>query len=408
MEETGSIKLAILLGDSGMETLGRGRALAEAALAARPAGARVAAVAIGLPVIVEAQWRNNADFLRDGLSGVVVRRLSWQRVLAGNARRMFEPLGLPVSLQGIDRVTLPRDWGTNFLDCDHWMVVAGPDIGGVYPARPTAMFCDGLAMRRHPFAFAPAINAPYWHDQTAAFRLWRQSTVAVATDPLTAGDLVSYAGVRPDRVMCLSQPLDPELPTPPAGLSRDPGQLLIVVEPDDLHGTDVVFKALRRYISEGGALRPTLATEGAAEAFGKNSQIPQVAYLPEAARKTIEALPIERIVSHQRWSRLLARAGNVWITRRAGGDGALMRQALRSGARVLAPDTPQTRQASALAGGDLTLIGPGSVDDAVDRLHAFEAAQATPAPAPISHHRKDELSREIGFVVDRLREGRHG
>lgn len=87
---------------------------------------------------------------------------------------MFAPRDLPIFLCGLERVTIPRDGGTNFLDCSHWFVVAGAEVGGVYPARPTMVFCPELAQRRNPFAYAATIEAPFWSDQVAAFRMWRQ------------------------------------------------------------------------------------------------------------------------------------------------------------------------------------------------------------------------------------------
>lgn len=402
------IKIAILLGDAGMETLGRARALAEAVQTARPIGRLVTSIAIGLPVGDESLWRRNASWLLEGLSNVVVRRLSWERVLSGNARRMFAPNDLPISLQGIERVTLPRDWGTNFLDCDQWLLLAGPQIGGVYPARPTAVFCSDLAVRRHPGAFAASIYAPYWNDQTAAFRLWRQSGLAVATDPLTAADLVDYAGVRPDKVVALTEPLDLDLPAAPDRLQRDPGQLLVRIEPDDLHGVDMAFRALRGYFSEGGQLRPVIATETPPEAFGPQSQIPQIVLLPDSVRSMLEDLPYERLVSHQRWARLLAQSGSVWMTRRAGGDGRSLRQALRSSARVLSADSPMARLAGEQAGGNLTLLPSVTVDGMVDCLHAFEEAASATVTAAVKASNPRALSREVGFILDRLQEVRHG
>lgn len=400
------LKIAILLGDARMDTLGRARALVQAVQAAQPVGTRVTSIAIGLPVGDEALWRRNASWLLDGLADVVVRRLSWERVLAANARRMFAPLDLPVSLQAIERVTLPRDWGTNFLDCDQWLLVAGPEIGGVYPARPTAVFCADLAARRAPAAYAMSIHAPYWEDQTAAFRMWRQSAVAVASDPLTAADLTSYAGVSPGKVMTLIEPLDLPLPEVPARLVRDPRQLLVRIEPDDLHGVDIVFRGLRRYLAEGGQLRPVIATEAPSEAFGPQSQIPQIAFLPGPVREMLEDLPIERVVSHQRWARLLAQSGSVWITRRAGGDGRTLRQALRSGTPVLCADSSLARSAYELAGGAMTLLPPVTVDGMVDALHAFETDLAQAKPAPVRQPDAARLHREIGFVLDRLAEVR--
>jgi hypothetical protein len=397
------LKIAVLLGDTKMETLNRARALVEAV---RSVGARVGSIAIGLPTADEVYWRRSASWLLDGLSDVVVRRMSWERVLAQNARRMFAPFNLPISLQGIKRLTLPRDWGTNFLDCDQWLLVAGPEIGGVFPAKPTAIFCGSLVARRVPTAVARSIDAPYWDDQTAAFRMWRQSAVAVANSPLTAADLTSYAGVRPEKIVTLSVPLDSRLPDAPARLKRDRRQLLLRIEPDDAHALNVVLPALQRYLSEGGGLLPVIATEAPTAAFGSKSQIPEIIWLPEAVRHMVERLPIEQLVSHQRWAELLALSGNVWITVGANSDGGSLRQALRSGARVISLDCQLTRLASQQAGGAMVLIPQLTVDDMVETLHRVEADMGNASGLPVLTSDLASLRREIGFVLDRLLEVR--
>lgn len=395
------LKIAVLLGDVTIETLDRARALVEAV---RSIGSRVGSIAIGLPIGDEVSWRRNAGWLSDGLSDVVVRRMSWERVLAENVCRMFAPLNLPVSLQGIERLTLPRDWGTNFLDCDQWLLVAGPDIGGVFPARPTAIFCGNLVARRTPAAVARSMHAPYWDDQTAAFRLWRQSAVAVANSPLIAADLTSYAGVRPEKVITLSVPLDFELPDVPARLQRNPKKLLVRIEPDDAHAVGHVLPALQRYLSEGGGLLPLIATETPIDAFGPKSQIPEIVWLPESVRHMIEGLQIEQLLSHQRWAELLAQSGSVWITSGANSDGGSLRQALRSGARVISLDCQITRLASEQAGGTLELHPQLTVDDMVDTLHRVEADMGNATGSPVKTSDLASLRREIGFVLDRLLE----
>lgn len=395
------LKIAVLLGDVTMETLDQARALVEAV---RSLGTRVGNIAIGLPTGDEVSWRRHADWLLNGLSDVVVRRMSWERVLAENARRMFAPFNLPVSFQGIERLTLPRDWGTNFLDCDQWLLVAGPEIGGVLPARPTAIFCGNLVARRAPTAVARSIHASYWDDQTAAFRMWRQSAAVVANSPLSAADLTSYAGVRPEKVITLGAPLDLRLPDVPARLQRDPRQLLVRIEPDDRHAVGLVLPALQRYLSEGGGLLPIMATETPTDAFGPKSQIPEIVWLSKPVRRMVEGLQIEQLVSHQRWADLLAQSGSVWITIGANSGGGSLRQALRSGTRVISLDCQLTRLASEQAGGSLALLPQLTVDDMVDTLHRVEADMGNAIGSPVKTSDLASLRREIGFVLDRLLE----
>lgn len=409
MSGDNGLKIAVLLGDARLDTLRRGKVLAEALLASQPILRRATEVTIGLPVGDDTLWRRNAAWLTGNSDAVTVRRLSWERVLTNNAKRMFVAQRLPISLQAIDRVTLPRDWGSNFLDCDRWMVVAGADIGGVYPGRPTAIFCSDLSARRVPFDYAPGIGAPYWQLQTDAFRLWRQSAAVVASDPVTAADLLYYAGVSPDRIVEMSQPLELDPQSSPTAASRDALQLLLRVEPDARHSVDDAILALQQYLLEGGRMRPVIATEALPIAFGRNSNIPQIALLPSQARELLDDIPIAQIVSHERWQRLLDQAAAVWMAREAGCDGAALRQALRSGKPILAPATPQSDRASEQAGGALLKYGTATVDERVDALHRLEElltknVEAAPTIAP----ERSVLNREIGFILDRMEESSHG
>jgi hypothetical protein len=120
----------------------------------------------------------------------------------------------------------------------------------------------------------------------------------------------------------------------------------------------------------------------------------------------VESLPIEQLVSHQRWAELLALSGNVWITVGANSDGGSLRQALRSGARVISLDCQLTRLASQQAGGAMVLIPQLTVDDMVETLHRVEADMGNASGLPVLNSDLASLRREIGFVLDRLLEVR--
>lgn len=408
MEQARRLKAAVLLGDTTLETLTRARALVAAVHAAKPLGYFDTEIVAGLPTIEGGWWQEQAQRLTQGLPHAMVRRLAWERVLANDARRMFEALDLPVSLAEVERVTLPRDWGANFLDCDCWLVVGGTSIGGVYPARPTAVFCPDLAQRRIPAAYADSLGSAFWSEQTTAFRLWRQSSAVVATDPTTAEDLVSYAGVSPDNVIELLSPLDCNLPDPPKFLSRSSQWLLLRIEPDLRYGADKVLCGLRQYLAEGGGLRPMLATETPVEAWRRTSVRPEIALLPSSVREILDEVRIEPVTSLEDWTRLLAQHSLAWLPREHGGDGQLLRQALRSGLRVLCADVLVQRQAHRLVEGAATFYKARCASEIADALHHFERDE----PAPSVEAGKPllgagDLAREIGFVLDRLREAAH-
>lgn len=407
MSRGGDLKLAILLGDLTLDTLVRAKALAQAVLSARPVSFDSAPrIFFGLPQVADDMWRANARWLCDGLpDGVVVRRLSWERVLAANARRMFAPRDLPIFLHGLERVTIPRDGGTNFLDCSYWFVVASAGIGGVYPVRPTMVFCPELAQRRNPFAYAANINDPFWSDQVAAFRMWRQSVAVVASDPVTALDLVDYAGVAPYRAVELRGCLDVSV-TPRSGAPmRERDEFLINLEQGGLQALSVLLAAIEQYLAEGGALRPVIASSLPIEAFGPGSNLPEVVFLPSAGRKLLEDLPAVHIRDHNHWLRVLASFGLVWFAQGFGGDGRAIREALRSGLQVLSPATPLTLHAHKQAGGKLLSYDASATDALVEVLHALEQGGDQLFDCrPVRVADDSAVAREIGLLLDRLPE----
>lgn len=403
------MKVGILLpAGSDLAALNKAKVLAAAALSARPLQGKVAAVAIGLPQGDETIWRRNETFLRQGRSDIVVRHLVWETVPAGNARRMYPAYGCNFVLDGIPRVALPRDWGTNFTDCDVWFNLADPALGALYTLKPTAHFVTDLAMRRVPHAYAHGHAAEYWMRQDEAFRLWRQSGLLVAVDQATAQDLVGYAGVTPDRVKLLKQPIWSAPPLPNAPLKSARSQLLWRVEPTPLHDFGAAARGLRLYLSEGGGLDPILATEMPLEALGQASNLPDVVHLPRFVRDMLEDLPAERVVSQSRWGRLLAQAGAVWESRIAGGEGSMIRDAAAFGLPVLAADYPLQQAAAAATRAKACFYSPDSPDAIADALHRLEGELGKAPPRPATSSDPDLLALQIGFVLDRLAETSHG
>jgi hypothetical protein len=400
-----NLKVAILLGDHSLDTLYRARALGEALQCAKPLQHKVGDIVFGLPDSVPRLWKENARFLSDKLDNATVRRTSWERVLSDNVQRMFEHLRLPVSLQGIERVALPRDWGTNFLDCNRWIVLEATTCLGVYPARPTAVFCADLAQRRAPDAYAESIHAPFWKDQAAAFRLWRQSSIVIAHDMLTAQDLLSYAGVPPEKICHMEQPLDCAIR---AGVQRAPlenNNLLIRLEPDERYCSEMVFHGLQQYRDEGGSLRPVFAVEVPTEAIGAKSNLPQVVHLPDRLREMLNDTRVERISTPNYWSRLLRQHNRVWLPREHGGDGQALRHALRAGVRALCPDTLVNRNAQRHAGGSAIFYKARGASDIADTLHDFaQSERASSASASTIEIDKQRLAIAVGFILDRLQE----
>lgn len=397
------MKIAILLGDSRLESIIRARALAEALLEATPMNGESVRVAIGLPVADDNEWKRQAAWLRAESPAIIVRRLDWREVPVDDALRMHESAQPLVSLARCSDVLLPQDWGNNFTDCDAWVVLAEPGLGAVYPIRPTAFFCVELASRRTPYAFCNDFRAPFWDLQLAAFQVWRQAGVVVTTDRLTAADIVSFAGVSPDRVMHLPHAFDLQEIEASGSMSSQPRRLMIRMEPDSLHDTDATLRGLHLYLSEGGELQPMVACQTPTAGFSCQSNLAAVAALPIEVRRLIEELPIEQLTTAAQWARLLRRASAIWSPRLSG-QGSHLDWPLRVGRPLLSADHPVAREVKQCAGSAIVLYSPGSPTAVADALHSFATELSS---APECHLAAPDLAvqaMQATLIVDRLLE----
>lgn len=397
------MKIAILLGDSRLESIIRARALAEAFLEATPMNGESIQVTIGLPVVDDGEWKRQAEWLRAGSPAIMVRRLDWREVPVDNALRMHESAQPFVSLARCSSVLLPQDWGNNFTDCAAWVVLAEPGLGAVYPIRPTVFFCVELASRRTPYAFCDDFKAPFWDRQLAAFQMWRQAGFVVTTDRLTAADIVSYAGVSPDRVLYLPNSFDLHEIDDSRSMSGQPQRLMIRMEPDSLHDADATLRGLHLYLSEGGELQPVIACEMSSAAFGSQSNIPAVVALPIEVRHLVEELPIEQLTTAAHWARLLYRASAVWSPRLSG-QGSHLDWPLRVGRPLLSADHPIAREVRQRVGSAIVLYSPGCPSAVADALHSF-AADLASAPEPhLAAADRAVQATQATLIVDRLLE----
>ena len=140
------MKLAVLLPEGyDLALLRKANGLARAAQAGLNLRGINPDIAFGLPQGQEQKWRRDEAALLAGVERAVVRHVVWERMQTDNARRMC-PWNRRHAPEGLDTLTIARDWGTNFIDCDLWFVLAEPAMGAVFTHRPTANFCAGLDM----------------------------------------------------------------------------------------------------------------------------------------------------------------------------------------------------------------------------------------------------------------------
>src|SRR5690242_2364353 len=84
-------------------------------------------LAVGLPLSNAYDWDLSAKTLRAAGPRVGARRLAWYDIDTAFAEQMFQHCGRFIAPSGVQTVSVPRDWGWNFSDCTHWLLI--PDVG---------------------------------------------------------------------------------------------------------------------------------------------------------------------------------------------------------------------------------------------------------------------------------------
>lgn len=399
------MKIAILLPDSlGVATLQRARTLIRLLRKATPLMGGPVELAVGLPLLPEAEWRAHEAMLKGKEEGVIVRHMQWEKVPSDHAQRMFVSFDVSFELSGIDEVSIPRDWGWNFSDCDFWINFADPALGAVYPLKPIAHYCPDLAVRIAPFAFSESIHDPYWKKQMAAFRMWRQRALVLTSDPYTVHDLVSYAGIRRDAVIGVPELLD-DSPELASSSKHNEKQIVWWMEPNDLHSIQAAAEGLRIYLAEGGAMQPVIATESNLEIFEKSSLSKAIADIPIELRKLLANIPKERLRSHDGLMRLLGRSGILWSNCIAGGEGYAIRCANRANMHFLGMDFPLQKDLVAKLRLPTILYKSQSPIEIASALHAMERMVEKQPTRSVEPPQSDIMrAMEYSLMLDRLSE----
>ena len=354
-------------------------------------------VTVGLAEKDEARWRRGERTIRARAPGAVVRHLEWTAVPVDNARRMFHQLDPALDLEGLAEVVVPRDWGWNFQDCVLWISLADPATGPVLPLRPIVYYSLGLPERYVPRMVAASIHDPYWNRQAEAFRMWRQAAV-VTSDPTAVPDLVSYAGIRSERIEIIPDVLEQLAPLDPvAEEDRDRQTLVWTLRGNAVDDLEACLSGLRIYHREGGLLDVVVA----AEAGGHPQAHPAVEALPPELRTLFDALEHVSYRSLEELDRLLVRSGALWSSQTAGGAGEHLLEARRAGLHVMAPSFPLNTTLSERLGLDAQLYAPGDELAIADALKAIEQRAATPVAASAPAAGADPME-TFGFVFDWL------
>lgn len=399
-----SLKLAILLPDQiDRRVLRRAAEMAAALSEACDSTGRATEVVIGLAERDERRWREHEAVLRTRVPSLIVRHLEWTSIPVANAQRMFSDLPNTFELLGFEDILVPRDWGWNFRDCDAWISMVRSDHGPILPLRPIAHFCTGLPERYVPELIAPSIHDPLWDRQTNTFRIWRKGLV-VTSDPLSVPDLMSFAGVRKERIEVIPDLLA-ALPAPGTSpAKRDDHLVFWLLRGNALDDLRNSLAGLDAYYREGGKLEVVVLSETHAQ----YASHPGYAGLPYDHQYLFQNL--EHITFHNQaeLERILPQAAYLWSSEQAGGESDALYDAQRAECMFLGPDLDFISDNVEELGVKASLYPPNSPTALADAFHQLEQLGSAASRANSAPKRSTDRKIAFSFLLDRIQEQIHG
>jgi glycosyltransferase involved in cell wall biosynthesis len=274
--------------------------------------------------------------------GVTVRRLSWQRWPASLAHKVMAQQQKPCSTAAVDQFSCPRDGGYDFTDCDAWIVFASSVEGHVIPRRPFAVYCADLIQRYVPAIFSHDPNTWSWQDET--FIGWRWARCVFSTTPQTRLDVITYAGVHPDRALLVPTMVD-AMATVAAPRDQTAEPYILWVTNAAPHKNHVAaVKALRAYYGELGGTLPLRicgATSDWLDPAGGRDLPGTKAFA--AAPEVVARASFLGEVTDAHYLRLVADAAVVWHNVIVDNGTFVAFDAARAGCTLVSSDYPQMR-----------------------------------------------------------------
>ncbi len=360
-------------------------------------------VVVALPRSGGYDWHALHRWCREVGGGVSIRRFAWRAMPAAAARRVFPAELIP---PGHAPVLLPDDGGRELRDADAWLFFASHGHGRIPWLRPTAVFCADLLPRRVAAADGGPNGFGDRSNLAETMIGWRRAHCTFATTPTTQADLVTYAGVHPDRAVLA--PLQTEAAMPERRVALPPSgaaPAILWVTNREAHKNHLTaISALRSYVSRGGDLGVTVCgVNSRALDPAAGSDHPGARALADAP----EVLARMRFVGEPpdpAYRRLVASHGVLWYNVLADNGSFAAFDAAMAGAHFVSSDYPPMRHICERHGVAALFHPARDPDAAADALLEAERrlrAGVAPAhdlrPAP-----EAELVAAYGGILHRL------
>jgi hypothetical protein len=326
-------------------------------------------VVVGLPRTAVDDWESSAACFGACAASVSIRALTWTELPRDVVIRMFgSDLDMPSE---VSSVQVPHDRAWSFADCSGWILFGDTTLGATAWLRPAIVIAPQLAERYTP-AFAGQQDVERRID---AFLSWRSARAVLGTTVADRRDLVSYAGMHPDRVRPRPPFDDVSLSTVDqvAPAMDSPAIIWHPAYPWPAPATTAAI-AWREYLETGGRLQ-LLIVGRHADAV---ASAPSVASILDDCSRIGGRWHTRATLPGRRLDRLLDSARILWNPTVADDSHWLVARSLARGIPAVVADAPHMRDGFQ---GDITSIPKlwtYPADDIVAAAAALSAASTAP------------------------------
>jgi hypothetical protein len=292
-----------------------------------------ARITLGLPTAAVDDWEDTVTSFRASATGLVVRPLTWTELPRDAAVRMFgSDLDAPPH---VSSVMVPHDRARSFADCDGWILFGDTTLGATAWLRPAIVIAPQMSERYAP-AFAGQQDIECRID---TFLAWRRARAVLGSTFADLRDLVSFAGVHPDRVGSVP-PVCEEISTD--------GQTVPAIDNPAIvwhpafpwsAPAAIAAAAWREYLEAGGTL-PLLVVGRHADTV---TSAPSVSSILDECSRIGGRWHTRAILPGRRLDRLLGRARIFWNPTVADDGHWLVVRALSRGIPTVVADAPHLR-----------------------------------------------------------------
>lgn len=326
-------------------------------------------VVVGLPRTAVDDWESTAACFGACAASVSIRTLTWTELPRDVVIRMFgSDLDMPSE---VSSVQVPHDRAWSFADCSGWILFGDTTLGATAWLRPAIVIAPQLAERYTP-AFAGQQDVERRID---TFLSWRSARAVLGTTVADRRDLVSYAGMHPDRVRPRPPFDDVSLSTVDqvAPAMDSPAIIWHPAYPWPAPATTAAT-AWREYLETGGRLQ-LLIVGRHADAV---ASAPSVASILDDCSRIGGRWHTRATLPGRRLDRLLDSARIFWNSTVADDSHWLVARSLARGIPAVVADAPHMRDGFQ---GDITSIPKlwtYPADDIVAAAAALSAASTAP------------------------------